>query len=471
MQIDSSAAVVRIAHRMHGELFRSLCLIVCLVGGCDAAGTGTGPEHCADGTDDDGDGRVDCLDPSCTGEPGCAAVVDAGLLTDAPVRRGRRDAGAPDDASETEDAGMSSDASVPDEDAGGPMPVDAAAPRDAGSAAPILVSNDADFGGLMPTGLDRAPPSGTFDTDRDCVEGSVLGRCAPLVLGADRVDACVCRADTVLITDLRVEGPRALVILAWETIEIRGTLDVSAVDAEQGAGTYISYRLAESGRAGGRGGSYATVGGNGGTEARGVASLIPLTGGMRGQDACGTALAGGGGGSVQLSAGHRITITGAIAAGGGRGAGGDRGSTCNGGAGGGSGGSILIEAPEVIAEGPISANGGGGGSGGTTDFVGVAGENADRVEHAAGGSSVLDETCLLGDDVLSGAGGRGGGIAAAASGGTGTSDTTCFEPTYSGAGGGGGSAGRIRINSDGGVGDCRCDGDMSPTPSFGIVRR
>jgi hypothetical protein len=375
------------------------------------------------------------------------------------------DAGARDAAVTADDGGSTdsatADGAVPD--AG----VDAA--FDAGPMPPpFVVSNEGDFGPLRETGLVLGPPSGTFDTDGDCVAEGSLGECEAVVLPRDRVDACVCRADEIVIGDLRVTGSRALVLLAWRSIEIEGRLDAGGIGRTRGPGAFASYETEASGSAGGAGGSFGTEGAGSALAAYGADALVPLNGGMDGESACGPALGGGGGGSIQLSAGELVLVTGEINAGGGGGTGGGVGDSCNGGRGGGSGGAILIEAPRVEMRGALAANGGAGGSGGATTSSGSSGDDAVGLARAAGGASRLETTCALYPDIYSGAGGRGADASEPASpGGPSSSETRCIGDSYAGAGGAGGGLGRIRINTEMGARACICSGGFSPAATFG----
>jgi hypothetical protein len=372
------------------------------------------------------------------------------------------------------DAGERSDAAAPDAggaiDGGADGGFDAGTDGgiDAGPPAPYAISNEADFGPLEMTGLVLGPPSGTFDTDADCVAEAPLGECTPVALGGPRVDACVCRADEVVIGDLRVTGSRALVVLAWRRIEIVERLDVSGLGREAGPGAFAAYEMEAAGSTGGAGGSYGTAGGGLAAESFGMPELVPLIGGMSGQSACGPDLGGGGGGAVQLSAGETVLVTGLIVAGGGGGRGGGVGDACNGGRGGGSGGAVLVEAPQVEMRGEIAANGGGAGSGGTTSHSGNSGADADSIMRAAGGPAQLEPVCALYDDIYSGSGGSGAILAeSGGAGGPSASETRCIGDSYAGAGGGGGGVGRVRINTARGALACICSGEFSPAATFG----
>ncbi|MBI4821730.1 MAG: hypothetical protein HY791_36050 [Deltaproteobacteria bacterium] len=336
----------------------------------------------------------------------------------------------------------------------------------------VRVSNQADFGRLPDSTGITTGANGVFDTESDCEATSSLGECA--FVSAGTISACVCRSDELIVQDLTVVGPRALVLLASRKIEIMGTLDVAGHGTENGSGVSYIFNLAASGTSGGRGGSFGTEGGGGGPAAHGSQNLVPLYGGMRGQNICaGSALGGGGGGAVQISAGQEVRISGSINASGGGGGWGRSGDSCNGGGGGGSGGGILLEAPRVELSGAtkIVANGGGGGSGGGTDNSGNSGSDGLLgSDPASGGPRIVEGTCPLYPDIYSGSGGNGGALVTLPEpGGSGDSETRCLSSAYTGDGGGGGSVGRIRINTVRGRQGCTCLATLSPEPTFGNI--
>ncbi|HJZ88056.1 MAG TPA: hypothetical protein VKN99_22940, partial [Polyangia bacterium] len=247
----------------------------------------------------------------------------------------------------------------------------------ADAASGVVPSNSGDLGGLEHTGLTVGAPSGNFDTDTDCVAPSALGNCRVAQPSGGLPEVCVCRSDELTIGSLQVSGARALALFALRSVTVSGTLDVSGRGLTDGAGAARAYASASDGLVGGTGGSYASSGGGSGAAASyGEAAIIPLQGGMRGQDAC-SVRGGGAGGALQVSAGEQITVTGRIQAGGGGGRGGRGGGSCLGGAGGGSGGAVLLEAPMVAMTGAAAANGAGGGGGGSTSYgQGASGTDA-----------------------------------------------------------------------------------------------
>ena len=313
--------------------------------------------------------------------------------------------------------------------------------------------------------------SGTFDTDNDCVSGSTLGDCE-LVTVANGVDICTCRLSSLTIgSSLRVTGSAALAILAWNTIDISGVVDMSANSSTSGPGAIAQQDQEAAKWRGGKGGSNGTAGGNSADSPR-SATLVPLEGGQAGQDGCGGRAGGGGGGALQLVAGDSITINGSIHAGGGGGAGGqyDPDDQCIGGAGGGSGGSLLIEAPNVSYSGVFYANGGSGGGGGNnTGQEGEPGRDAQSSsEPVQGGQGRDGASCALYGAIEGGDGGAGSSGDSKGGDGQDYDSNQCPDLfPYVGGGGGGGGAGRLRINTRE---DCQCTGIFSPSPSYGYLK-
>ncbi len=364
--------------------------------------------------------------------------------------------------------GSAPDGGDGDSDAGASADADPTVPLPDAAPGTIAVSNGAVTGPLRPTGL-TVGAAGSFDTSLGCASPSLLGDCEP-VSGGLGPDLCVCRADVMTIGDLEITGDRGLVLLAWERITVNGDLVLRADHLHQGPGARRDYAEATSNELGGAGGSFASQGGLGSSATWGSLALVPLEGGMRGQDACYQRKGGGGGGAIQLSAGEVIQVIGTVNAGGG---GGDRGDSdndgaCGGGPGGGSGGAILIEAPAVSMIGTVAANGGGGGGGGGY-YPGEPG-NAGRpgAEPALGGAGDSGHGCPAYGYTSGGWGGNGAaGETAATSGGPSDWVSGCIGGTvYVAAGGGGGGLGRIRVNTSTG---CDCTGTFSPSPSLGAM--
>ena len=264
---------------------------------------------------------------------------------------------------------------------------------------------------------------------------------------------------------LRVVGDKPLILAATETVEIYGTIDVSAAwvgntpvpgpgggvncgSANGGSGSGSTTAAGGGGAGGvhgpggaGGGGSTFTMGSTGGTQrAFGAAGdLVPGCNGGNGGNAGG--LGGAGGGAIQITAGYGIFVSGgAIFANGIGGRGGI--GTVTGGGGAGSGGTILLESPNVTAQNSLLiAAGGGGGEGAGRLSFGRDGQDGQRFYSywgAAGGGG------------FSGNGGNGGQGGArnnqAYPGQPGTQyfdegNTSYFE---AGGGGGGGAAGKLR---------------------------
>jgi hypothetical protein len=343
-----------------------------------------------------------------------------------------------------------------------------------------LAPSNADvFGSPTPTGLIVAPPSGVFNTNTGCVAVSTLGTCS-VVTRPGLSEACVCRSDELTIGSLAVTGDRALVILAYRTVSIVGTLDISGYHRTDGPGASRVFAAGTAGQEGGAGGSYGSAGGassgfsSPGTFAAAVygdAALIPLLGGMRGQPGGDPNGGGGGGGALQITAGERITVTGMIYAAGGGGDGGSYASrTTSGGGGGGSGGAVLLEAPAIKMTGTVAANGGGGGGGGRPSghgWNGAAGAHWTSGRGADGGYGAT-ESCTWAGSYFRGDGGEGsmqsnpGGRGERAA-----NSTVCSTTVFNGGGGGGGGGGRIRINT---ITGCECSGRFSPAPSLGLLQ-
>ena len=270
------------------------------------------------------------------------------------------------------------------------------------------------------------------------VEQSGGGKVAVYVARSFRVET-----NASLVT----RGTFPLVIVALDTMEVLGGVDVGAKESGDSAGGF-KYQGPPTSRKGGgpgggnvgtstnagAGGSYCGLGGEGpintaggtpatGGTAYGTPENIPLIGGSAGGGA-GLPFSGTGGGAVQLVAGKKFTLAanGYVHAGGGGGsfAGAVKSQP---GAGGGSGGAILIEAPEVSLLGALIANGGAGG----------AKDN--------GQDSKTDGTVATSPPQTNGSIGGPGSAGESINGGNGT--WVADDP----GGGGGGAAGRIRVNS------------------------
>jgi hypothetical protein len=263
-------------------------------------------------------------------------------------------------------------------------------------------------------------------------------------------------------SQLLVHGPNPLILISLGSVDIQGSIDVSADNYDSdsdinvipgarnggpGAGAYSS----EDGPQGGGGGSFCGTGGTGaegqGATASdsapgapyGAATLVPLWGGSPG----GGVSAGGadgfangyGGGVLQISAAGNITVgSGAYITANGSG-GVSQGDESGDGAG--SGGAILLEAPTVTIAGVLVANGGEGSD-----------NNMDGAMAPDDGGVATEQGC----------GGGNGGYGAHING----SDGTSVDGGY---GGGGGGVGWIRINGT----HVSITGVVSPTIGSGCA--
>jgi hypothetical protein len=288
----------------------------------------------------------------------------------------------------------------------------------------------------------QLPSTNNFDT-------SASANCTHVItIGA--VETCVLTGTTVTMpggSTFRAIGSRPLVIVASQTVDIIGNVNVSSLRGQgNGAGAATSGcaepAAAESdsgGGGGGAGGSFGGRGGNGGIgdtndnggqsgTGSGASSLAAPTAptairagcpGGDGGDGDGARGQGGmPGGAIYIIAGDLIRVTGGVAS---AGMGGGNGDNSSGGGGGGSGGFIGLDAPAVEILGAVAANGGGGGEG--AGFApGNAGNNGTtNATRAAGGSGNIDGgnggqgsggAAMVGDpggDDIGGGGGGGGG--------------------------------------------------------------
>jgi hypothetical protein len=253
---------------------------------------------------------------------------------------------------------------------------------------------------------------------------------------------------------LRAIGMRPVIVAAFHTITIAGTLDVASRRAVGlGAGANPAECMANAatagqdgtgGAGGGGGGAFQGAGGSGGG---GDSNGTPKTGGTGGtmvavphvvRGGCGGAnggkgsgansLGAAGGGAIQLTAHDALTISGTIDAGG---AGAPPGTnTDGGGAGGGAGGYIGLESATLTLTGAtFAANGGGGGGGDGPLGVSNPGADATATTTAAAGGGAT--SCAT----AGGAGSAGATL-------DGTSKTVVPQ---CGGGGGGGAAGYILV--------------------------
>ena len=253
-------------------------------------------------------------------------------------------------------------------------------------------------------------------------------------------------------TNLRATGSRPFGVVASGAITIEGTIDITTLGAGTLSETACGTRHGRTGSgdtgggAGGGGGGFQGAGAKGGNgDADGGQStgggpgtsterpLGPIGGCSGGFGGAGVNLGGdggAGGGAILLASGTKITVSGAINAGGEKGRGGMVGA--GGGGGGGSGGMIVLEAAIVTVSGTLAANGGGGGEGGDATTAGNDGETGLASSTAAAGGA---------DATTTGANGASGSSGAQLFG------NTPIQILANGGGGGGGGAGYIAIGS------------------------
>jgi hypothetical protein len=274
--------------------------------------------------------------------------------------------------------------------------------------------------------------------------------CAETTMGTAREVCVVARTMIEVATGavLRATGTRPLILLATTSIVIAGTLDAASHRAgTAGPGANLpgcpigaAPTLAISG-GGGYGGTFATVGGDGGESltrgAKGVAPTtllapVSLRGGCPGVAGAGNhpGTGGAGGGALELVA-PSIAVSGRVNA---SGAGGEPGvSDDSGGGGGGSGGMIVFDAAMHVVTGVVMTQGGGGGGG-----SGGAGSGTPGADPTAAGVGAVPGD---GYHAAGGLGGAGGAGAVAADAGDAQAGSGI------GGGGGGGGGGVIRISA------------------------
>ncbi|MEM6531179.1 MAG: hypothetical protein AAF654_01080 [Myxococcota bacterium] len=288
-------------------------------------------------------------------------------------------------------------------------------------------------------------------------------------------------------------GSAALALVACDEIRIDGVLDVSAtlhvggpggfdgdrIDAVTsnfgpGGGTRGGVDPIDPFSGGGGGAGHCGVGGAGGDAVYQVpdpdtrifggvggatyGGVSPLLGGSGGASGGpfnpGVRYGGGGGGAVQLVAGHRVLLSGIIAA---NGAGGRLPAVSplpsSSGGGGGSGGTVVVDAPLVVTAGGswIVANGGGGGAGQRDSFIrDVNGEDGGFTDDPAEGGEGPNGDFEDGNagDGNSGSNPNGGNA----------EQDDFFELSGIRGGGGGGAGGVIQVNASYSV----LDGGLSP---------
>lgn len=230
------------------------------------------------------------------------------------------------------------------------------------------------------------------------IDTSDTASCTRIVTQPSGLDICVIKRRSIVIDTnrtLTVRGTRALALVADYSLDIYGTLDISANGTVSGPGGGHTKSGNTSSDAGGGGAGYRTAGAAGGSSAgtgtapnAGAAGSSPvlvasLNAGSRAAQPAGTRTPGGAGGAATLvSCRNRVNITGVVDAGGGGGLPttdqvGNGATTSTGG---GSGGTIVIQAMQVEVAGGLFANGGAGGAGGTLIGGGIleAGQDGQR---------------------------------------------------------------------------------------------
>jgi hypothetical protein len=274
-------------------------------------------------------------------------------------------------------------------------------------------------------------------------------------------DACVVVAQGFSVYDaVRGHGSRPLVLISTGNAEFRvfagGAVDVSSRhNGKVGAGALTAQQCqaagpaAAAGQYGGFGGTFQTMGGQGGTVGSGEGGTpapdmkFPdrARGGCPG-GAGGSGASSGDGGGAGGEAGGAVVIVaasvvvdGQINASGAAGRGGLTGGT-GGGGGGGAGGLIVIEARSLSGNGWLFANGGGGGQGGAFGVEGAGDDGRESTGPVAPGTGGQNASATR----LGGHGGNGssgnflGGLEGAAA----------RNASRGGGGGGGGGAGWIK---------------------------
>jgi hypothetical protein len=272
--------------------------------------------------------------------------------------------------------------------------------------------------------------------------------CATTTMGTAE-GVCVIAATSIEVRSgatLHVTGPRPLLLLATISMVIAGTLDAAshrggtigpgANPAACARGTAPTFANGSGG--GGYGGTFASVGGDGGESiGRGAKGSAPtavdvpttLRGGCAGVAGASSnpGAGGAGGGAIELAAGS-IEISGKVNASGAGGQGGV--NNDSGGGGGGSGGMVVFDTAKLTITGVVMAQGGGGGGGSGGVGAGQAGADPSVAGTAAGpGDGYHDGGGLLG------------------AGGTGAVATDAGDAqagTQIGGGGGGGGAGMTK---------------------------
>ncbi len=297
-------------------------------------------------------------------------------------------------------------------------------------------------------------------TDTQLMCGALTGSSTPQNL-------CPIVATTITITNtgtLFGLGSEPLVLIATESIDIEGLVNVASQDGGSiGAGmqTGCSGESNQGAAGGGAGGSYLGSGGTGGNNDSGgnggsPGNPIALTGlnaGCPGGAGGSTGGGGGAGGGVVIIATPSLTVgsTGVINASGAAGRGASNG-TGRGGGGGGAGGLIVLSVSSSLLLGSgaqIYANGGPGGGGSTASTAGSDGSDPNGASSGGSGG---------GGDGAGGGGGAGGTRTNTPSNGgnaTGVGD---------GGGGAGGATGAILIQPTSILNAVSSNQNISPAP-------
>jgi hypothetical protein len=302
--------------------------------------------------------------------------------------------------------------------------------------------NDLLGSACVPSPIERGLGTMTIDTS--------MG--SPICEADYKAAYCMISGTTITLpagTKIIASGSRPLLLVAYDSIDLQGTIDVSSrrtptefvgASADDSRCTPAAGSEAAVGGTGGAGGSFQYFGGPGGA-AGATASAQPtpaptpvaLHGGCDGAPGGGFAAATGGatghsGGAVYLIAQHSITLGDAaqLLA---NGEGGGKGAAGAGGGGGGSGGMIVLDAPTItLGTGAlVLAEGGGGGGGGDAGDSASDGGECLATPGASGGAATAP----------AGAGGTGGAASAGAAGHDNATTST------GGAGGGGGASGVV----------------------------
>jgi hypothetical protein len=358
---------------------------------------------------------------------------------------------------------------------------DASAAPDAAPDAPVILPDARMcFGTLVNVCFQSLPIAAVrFEGAVPPIDTGVDASCTRIVTQTGGPSLCVIAGTSVTVSgSLVATGPRPLVLIGIETVNVPGILDVSSTAAgRRGAGAgsggcammSINGRDDAGGGGGGAGGSLGTPGGKGGTGdtndnglpngqaiggTAGLAQPTPvvLRGGCNGgqggdSDAMHRGGAGGlGGGAVYLIAGGALTVPGDVfASGAGGGANPTAGGIETGGGGGGAGGMIVLEAAAIDVSGRLVANGGGGGGGGSIINGGMPGGD---------GTTTSWDTRASGGAPAGPADGPGGPGTA-----LGLTSNLDGDPGDGGAGGGGGGLGLVWI-----YGPLQNGTRISPTP-------